>query len=72
MAGERVLDTVQVHPSDRDAGTLALRSADHDHRRMKRGNPRRQGDVEAAHHDEIWLGGEQATRRTNVCYARPE
>ena len=43
MAGERVLDTVQVHPSDRDAGTLATRSGDHDHRRMTRGNPRRQG-----------------------------
>ncbi len=26
-------------------------------------------DVEAAHHEEIRLGGEQATRRTNVCYA---
>ena len=45
MAGERVLDTVQVHPSDRDAGTLAIRSADHDHRRMRRGNARRRGKM---------------------------
>ena len=26
--------------------------------------------MEAAHHEEIHLGGEQATRRTNACYAR--
>jgi hypothetical protein len=32
MAGEQVLDTVQVHPSDWDAGTLDIGSAERDHR----------------------------------------
>ena len=45
MADKRVLDTVQVHRADRDAGTLAIRSADDDHRRMKRGTPRRRGKM---------------------------
>jgi hypothetical protein len=35
LSSSRVLDTVQVHPSDWDAGTLDIGSADHDHRRMR-------------------------------------
>jgi hypothetical protein len=36
MAAERVLDTVQVHPSDWDARTLDIGSADRDHRNEAR------------------------------------
>ena len=65
-------DTVQVTPRNRDAGTLAIGSPDRDHRLENEARQPKEvrEDVEAAHREEIHLGGEQATRRTNACYAR--